>query len=196
MRVFLPVYFVTAVLLVFVLRTLWVKRRTGNNPLVERWNDDLRGYVARALAVSHALLGLSVVLFTVGGVAYEFAAPLRGLERVGIQGAGVAVLLSALVWILVAQAQMGASWRIGVDPDARTELVTQGVFAVSRNPIFLGMRACLIGVFLASPNVLALVAALLGEIAIQVQVRIEEPYLEGVHGAAYRAYRASVRRWV
>jgi protein-S-isoprenylcysteine O-methyltransferase Ste14 len=35
----------------------------------------------------------------------------------------------------------GASWRIGVDPDERTTLVTSGPFAIARNPIFTAMAA-------------------------------------------------------
>ena len=46
----------------------------------------------------------------------------------------------SLVIMLVAQAQMGLSWRIGIDEKNRTGLVTQGLFALSRNPIFLSLR--------------------------------------------------------
>lgn len=65
--------------------------------------------------------------------------------------AGWAVLAIALVVVTLAQAQMGASWRIGVDP-RKTDLKARGLFAISRNPIFLGMRAMLFGLFLIMPN--------------------------------------------
>jgi protein-S-isoprenylcysteine O-methyltransferase Ste14 len=39
----------------------------------------------------------------------------------------------------VRAASMGASWRIGVDPSERTDLVTGGAFALVRNPIFSAM---------------------------------------------------------
>ena len=92
--------------------------------------------------------------------------------------------------------QMGRSWRIGVDPEAKTELVTRGLFGRCRNPIFLGMRAIAAGVFLASPNVLSLAALILSELLIQVQVRAEEAYLDRTHGDAYAQYRAAVPRWL
>lgn len=37
---------------------------------------------------------------------------------------------------LYAQIAMGNSWRIGVDPTERTTLVTNGPFALVRNPTF------------------------------------------------------------
>lgn len=60
---------------------------------------------------------------------------------------GWALLLAALAWTLVAQAQMGDSWRIGIDSANSTALVTSGLFAISRNPIFLAMRINLLGLF-------------------------------------------------
>ena len=73
---------------------------------------------------------------------------------------------------------MGESWRIGVDEQERTALVTSGPFAVVRNPIFAGMLPASLGLALLVPNVVALagLAALL--VALEIQVRlVEEPYL-------------------
>ena len=106
------------------------------------------------------------------------------------------LLTTSTLWVAVAQAQMGDSWRIGIDPDAKTELVAHGVFGLSRNPIFLGMRLMLLGLFLASPNVLTLLIAVVGDVLIQVQVRIEEQYLESVHADRYLLYKSKVPRWL
>ena len=70
----------------------------------------------------------------------------------------------ALIWVLIAQAQMGTSWRIGIDTENETMLITHGIFRLSR--IFLGMRGNLLGMFFVLPNVLTLVLCLLGDIAI------------------------------
>ena len=45
--------------------------------------------------------------------------------------------------------QMGKSWRIGIDTENKTDLVEKGLFTVSRNPIFFGMRMALFGFFLS-----------------------------------------------
>jgi protein-S-isoprenylcysteine O-methyltransferase Ste14 len=107
---------------------------------------------------------------------------------VGVVGLGV---------VLMAQATMGSSWRIGVDAHERTDLVTSGLFAHVRNPIYTGMAAVAIGVGLMAPTLVALFAVIGLVAAVQIQVRVtEEPYLHRVHGQAYAAYAAVAGRFV
>lgn len=80
--------------------------------------------------------------------------------------------------------------------DVGASLVRTGVFGRSRNPIFLGMRINLAGLFLVLPNAFTFAGLLLGEALIQVQVRLEETHLSSVFGGEYEAYRRAVRRWL
>lgn len=57
---------------------------------------------------------------------------------------------------LGAQLTMGDSWRVGVDPTERTGLITQGPFALARNPIFTMMLLTATGLTAMVPNFLAL----------------------------------------
>jgi protein-S-isoprenylcysteine O-methyltransferase Ste14 len=97
---------------------------------------------------------------------------------------------------VVAQAQMGESWRIGIDEERRTPLVRKGVFGLCRNPIFLGMMLTLLGLFLVTPNAVTLLVLTLGVVLIQIQVRLEEEFLSKTHGEHYAEYRRHVRRWL
>jgi protein-S-isoprenylcysteine O-methyltransferase Ste14 len=73
---------------------------------------------------------------------------------------------------------MGDAWRIGVDPEERTELVTEGPLAMVRNPIYSAMIPTVLGLVLMVPNVLAIGAIVAIVVAIELQVRlVEEPYL-------------------
>ena|SRR6185369_15415566 len=103
---------------------------------------------------------------------------------------------SILIWTVLAQAQMGKSWRIGIDEEHRTPLVTSGVFGWSRNPIFVGIKITLLGLFLIIPNALTLLAFVMGVVLIQIQVRLEEDFLVKTHGEDYEQYRREVRRWM
>lgn len=97
---------------------------------------------------------------------------------------------------LVAQLQMGESWRIGVSTSERTALVTHGVFSIVRNPIFTGMLLALLGMVLLVPHMLTVVAVVLTLVGLELQVRfVEEPYLFATHGAEYHAYTGSVGRF-
>lgn len=112
---------------------------------------------------------------------------------------GVPGLLLAVAGTLLAvagQAAMGASWRVGVRDDAVGELVTEGPFRVSRNPVFAGQVLLLAGVALAVPSLPGVLAALVFAGAAAAQVRAEERALEVRHGPSYQAYRARVPRWI
>jgi protein-S-isoprenylcysteine O-methyltransferase Ste14 len=76
-------------------------------------------------------------------------------------------------------------------------LVTTGIHAWTRNPIYLGLFAVYggIGIAARSPWTLILLLPLAITIRYGVVAR-EERYLEAKFGATYRAYRASVRRWL
>ena len=85
----------------------------------------------------------------------------------------------------------------GRPPCWATELVTHGVFAFVRNPIFTGMGVLLAGQQLTVPSVLSAAAFAVFAAAVQVQVRlIEEPYLLRTHGADYRSYASRTGRFV
>jgi protein-S-isoprenylcysteine O-methyltransferase Ste14 len=101
----------------------------------------------------------------------------------------------ALVLILVAQLQMGQSWRIGIDEADRTELITRGLYAHCRNPIYVGLVLGLVAFTLAVPTWLSVGLVLFAATCIRSIVRREEAYLRHVHGAAFAAYAARVPRF-
>ncbi len=78
----------------------------------------------------------------------------------------------------------------------KSQLVSEGVFKISRNPIFLGMRINLLGLFLILPNAVTLTVLVLGDTLMQIQVRLEEEYLTRTHGQNYEQYRRQTRRWI
>ncbi|WP_235830381.1 methyltransferase family protein [Paenimyroides tangerinum] len=109
---------------------------------------------------------------------------------------GLTLLFISLVWTVIAQGHMKNSWRIGIDTDTKTELVTSGLFSVSRNPIFFGMILSLVGLFFTTPNTLTLIFLILGYVLIQIQIRLEEEFLTKEHGQAYIGYKQKVRRLI
>ncbi len=114
----------------------------------------------------------------------------------GIHWLGAVGVALGIVGALAAQLTMGDSWRVGVDQQDRTELVTGGIFRWVRNPIFSFIFLSGFGLCFLVPNGYAVAALLLTSIGIEVQVRaVEEPYLESVHGARYEEYRSGVGRF-
>ena len=76
-------------------------------------------------------------------------------------------------------------------------LVVRGPYRLSRNPIYLGMVAALLGVgtMLGSLTPFAIVAVFAWAIDRRF-IRREEAMLEATFGAAYAEYRTVVRRWL
>ena len=85
-----------------------------------------------------------------------------------------------------------------VSPDATpSALVSDGVFRVTRNPMYLGMTLILAGAALLAGEPVALVtAAVFAAVMARSFIPVEERNLERAFGADYRAYKTSVRRWV
>jgi protein-S-isoprenylcysteine O-methyltransferase Ste14 len=143
------------------------------------------------------------VLFVVAMVA-GLAGPLLAVTGtvptdppLALQVVGLVVALAGFAATLAAQTGMGASWRIGVDPGERTELVTGGVFARVRNPIFTAMVTAQAGVVLMVPTWVSVVALVALVVAVQLQVRaVEEPYLAATHGVVYADYAARAGRFL
>lgn len=180
--------------LAMVLPTLRVYRRTGINPLVLPSDDSVEGFVGLWFKLLIAALGTYLLALTLGWLAPIGPISL-GLEQVRI-ALGWGLLLASLAWVVLAQWQMGNSWRIGIDAAHRTELVASGLFRWSRNPIFLGMIAQLLGLFLLQPDAITLLTLICGFVLISVQIRLEEAHLAGLHGDSYRAFAEKVRRWI
>ncbi len=113
------------------------------------------------------------------------------------QGASILIAVSGLVLTLFAQSDMGTSWRIGVRQTDRTALITTGLFALVRNPIFTGMSMFAVGLAALWPNVASFASLLALLVAIELQVRfVEEPYLLSVHGTAWKRWASRVGRFV
>ena len=196
MRYFLPVYFLAYFALAFVLPTARVWRKTGKNPLVLGGTDSAHDFIGRIFKLLLILLAVVITIYAASEKFYVYLKPFGRLERFELQIIGVVLLVASLGWIILAQTQMRESWRIGVDYRQKTSLVQTGVFGVSRNPIFLGMQATLLGVFLVLPNAFTLLILVLGAVLIHIQVRLEEEFLAKTHGAEYEEYRRQTRRWL
>ena len=145
---------------------------------------------------------LFAAALVVGGVApvlqlTEVVEPIDALDTTAIRIAGIVLYALGLAGCVGAQLAMGASWRIGVDESERTDLVTDGPFAIVRNPIYSGVIPLVAGLTLLAPNPIAIAAFFTLVAAFEIQVRlVEEPHLLRAHDPAYREYASRVGRFV
>lgn len=184
----------TAVAILWRVYRVW--RLSGVNALTNTPASGIPQVVSRYFRVTFALAVIVAMLGFLPAAHRQFLAPFQSLEHSIIDGSGWVVLCAVFVLVVVAQVQMGEAWRISVDPDQQRKLVTDGIFRWSRNPIFVGMRGWYLGIFLVMPNAFTLLLWVLGDLLIQLQVRLEEAYLIDTFGDEYRTYMMAVRRWL
>ena len=184
--------YVTGLIMAFGVRTWLHLRRTGSSGFhgISGKPGSLRWW-AGILFVMALVLGATSLVLAVADVV-----PARdGLE--GLKGVGLMLALAGSAGVLLAQTGMGTSWRIGVEETERTDLVTDGLFSVVRNPIFTAMVTVQTGVTLMVPTWLAVAALACLTAAVELQVRlIEEPYLMQTHPGAYRIYAERTGRFL
>ena len=171
----------------------WVQyRRTGDH--------GFRGFSGRVASVERlaGLLFTASLLAFMGGPVATLGGLLGTLAfPIWISVIGIILAIAGFLLVLLAQLNMGASWRVGVDPSERTELVTVGLFTLVRNPIFSGFGVFTLGYALLVPNALSAVGLLLGATGLELQVRcVEEPFLLRAHGDVYGDYAHRVGRFI
>jgi protein-S-isoprenylcysteine O-methyltransferase Ste14 len=88
--------------------------------------------------------------------------------------------------------------RTPVDPTARATVVaTGGIYAWTRNPMYLGTLTALAGLGVAWPQTwLVLLVPVLAFGLFKLAIEREEAFLERRFGDGYRRYKARVRRWL
>ena len=196
LKIFLPIYFLLFFGLAMFWRSYIAWKRTGINPYKLGNGDTVHDFVGKLFRLTLIVTALIVFVFSFLEGYYHWLSPITWMNSSMLMIIGIALLVLALIWVLVAQLQMGDSWRIGVDEKSESALVQHGLFSISRNPIFLGMLVMLLGLLLILPTAATLTVSTLGFALIHVQVRLEENFLVEKYGEDYRRYQMNVRRWI
>jgi protein-S-isoprenylcysteine O-methyltransferase Ste14 len=109
---------------------------------------------------------------------------------------GVLFCLAGLALLLWSLVSFGKSFRVGIDTEHPDRLITSGVFAFSRNPIYVAFAIILLGQFLVFSNWLLLLYLGAGIWLFHRQVLLEEAYLKQHYGPQYADYCQRVRRYL
>ena len=113
-----------------------------------------------------------------------------------IQFAGATVIFVGLIVFCLSLISFNSSWRVGIDTVSPGDLITTGVFSVSRNPIFLSMDLYFLGTFLIYSNLFFLMCFVCIALGFQFQIRQEESFLLARYGDKYRKYMVQVNRFI
>ncbi|HEY7115823.1 MAG TPA: isoprenylcysteine carboxylmethyltransferase family protein [Tepidisphaeraceae bacterium] len=108
----------------------------------------------------------------------------------------VAVAMAAFAGTWVCWRRMGRSWRMGIDPNERTQLIFNGPYAYVRHPIYALSSLLMLTTVVVVCSPLMIVVGALHLVLLQWEARREERSLAVLHGAAYTSYTAHVGRFL
>ena len=117
------------------------------------------------------------------------------VNNLAFKVAGMVLSVLGLVIYGLALRRMGESWRIGIDKEKAEGLVTDGLFAWTRNPIYVALDLLAFSAFLIVGRLVLLVLVLVIAASFHRQIRKEERFLVQTYGDAYRDYCSRVGRY-
>ncbi|MDL2253987.1 isoprenylcysteine carboxylmethyltransferase family protein [Ruminococcaceae bacterium OttesenSCG-928-I18] len=143
-----------------------------------------------------------ILLFVYSLLAALFGLPFPALllrpfwQAVFTDCIAVALCTGSLVWFALTLKAFGRSFRVGIDEGTRDELITDGTFSLSRNPLYVAFIAFFLGFFLSAPNCMSALFLLFLTTMVHRQILREKKFLAAHYGAAYEQYCARVRRYL
>ncbi|MDR1000215.1 MAG: isoprenylcysteine carboxylmethyltransferase family protein [Clostridiales bacterium] len=110
--------------------------------------------------------------------------------------AGVFICAASHIVFIICMVSFGNSIRVGIDEEHAGKLVTTGIYAYSRNPLYVSMDALFLGLFLIFPNPGALFVLVMITLAFHFQIKKEEAFCRKQYGDSYERYCKNVRRYL
>jgi protein-S-isoprenylcysteine O-methyltransferase Ste14 len=179
-------------------RTISLRVRERTRPITLSLSKGFLGFVELSLFVGVNLWALAVIAYSLPldlrPFPWLFGTPL--IDAAPAKIAGVILIVVAFVLFISALRALGNSWRLGIDEHRQGELVTDGVYAFTRNPIYLFFDLYFVGTFLINGALFFLLFAALAAANLHYQILQEERVLADLHGQAYQRYCASAPRYV
>jgi len=133
-----------------------------------------------------------VGFLVVGGLDAGSLGLARWLSESGTLILGNTLFMGGTALASYAMGFLGLRGMLGLD----AELVTEGPFAVSRNPGYVGDLLLIVGYVILTDSRLAGIVGAAGAVWFLLAPFAEEPWLEAQYGEAYRRYRTRVPRWI
>lgn len=120
-----------------------------------------------------------------------------GTAHIAFRLLGVVITIFGVLVFIVSVAQMKDNWRAGVQREDKTNLVTEGIYSISRNPAFLGFDLMYIGILFSFFNWFLCFATSFAVVFFHLQiVNVEEEFLTEAFQNEYLQYKSKVCRYL
>lgn len=109
--------------------------------------------------------------------------------------AGIILGLTGDILFAISVATMKDNWRAGIAENDNTQIVTTGIYSISRNPAFLAFDCVYLSLLLMFFNWILLIFSILAMTMLHLQILQEEKFLSKAFGTEYDSYKNKVRRY-
>ncbi len=196
-------YFQIGVFIMYVSLFTWrilylhLHERVRAVSLIARGNR-LRGFLTISLISS--LVAWFVIMMA--GILYPdsrflpFPLGARLLDSLHTELIGVVLVALGFAFFISAWIRLGNFWRVGNREEKNNELITEGVYGISRNPIYLFFVLYLSGIFLINGTLIFLIFAVMVALNLHYLTLEEESFLSRVHGTVYHNYCGVTGRYI
>lgn len=113
-----------------------------------------------------------------------------------LQIIGLTFISAGFVLGILALLALKNSWRVGIKYDQKTDLVTNGIYSISRNPYFLSYNILIFGYILIFPSLILIILYIILVVIFHKMILEEEKYLQVIHNTKYLDYKRKVNRYL
>jgi len=107
----------------------------------------------------------------------------------------IAILLVGLVFVVWSMINLGKSTRLGL-PTEKTIFKTHGLYAISRNPMYVGFNLLTISSMIYSLNILIVLMGIYSIIIYHFIILGEERFMKNRFRGEYSEYKKKIQRYL
>ncbi len=108
---------------------------------------------------------------------------------------GIFLLSAGTIIYVISLLHLGKSWRIGIDREKPGALKTSGIYAFSRNPVYISLDMIVTGTFLLHGYLLFLLLTIAIMLTLHIQILEEEKFLLQIYKEEFIDYCSRVGRY-
>ncbi|MBN1215813.1 MAG: isoprenylcysteine carboxylmethyltransferase family protein [Candidatus Lokiarchaeota archaeon] len=182
----------------FLIYRIIVLKKMGDKALSLSTKEGLKSLLSIigfiVILLSYTIIYIFNSLIEPSNVIFGYFWDIRNFNWIIYIGMIFSLIFLIIMWSAIIT--MGKSWRVGMDVNNSNKLITQGIFKISRNPIFLGLDGIVISLFIVQPNLIFLGFCLITIVSIHFQILREEEFLLNIFKEDYKNYFKETPRYI
>ena len=180
------------VYLIGFISPLIIVKRSGKAP---HGNNEGASILTKLSSISIVVWFLYIILFTLIGEPIRSFLLITFLNKDYMILMGMVLVAFSFVLEGLGTYRLRENFRIELPKD-ETELVTAGIYQVTRNPIVLEVFLLLTGSFFMLPTIISLMLNIINILTFHSKVKDEEKFLVNRFGSEYKEYKRKVGRYL